>query len=141
VGRRPEAGRRDTLHLIDQELAIRFIQSGRISHFRLALACKPYDAFFLCQVPTRNSDNSWNQSNLQACTQAKTLWTLATSRKEEGVDSYKIDFAHHPDAFPAPKWPTQSLTELISVTFAGCMIDREDHPGLLRLLGARQVTS
>jgi hypothetical protein len=130
--------KRDTLHLIDEDLAMRYLPSARILRFRLALATKPYDAFFLCQVPTRNEDNSWNASNLQACQQAKTHWTSASSRKEEGVEAYKVDFARDQDAYPEPNWPTQSLNDLIGVTFAGRMIDREDHPGLLRLIGARQ---
>jgi hypothetical protein len=33
------------------------------------------------------------------------------------------------------------LEALILVTFAGRMINRYDHPGLLRLIGARQTTS
>jgi hypothetical protein len=61
-----------------------------------------------------------------------------TSRRSEGVDGYKIKYARNEDAFPAPKWPTQTLDELILVTFAGRMITDEDHPGLLRLLGAKQ---
>ena len=89
-------------------------------------------------MPTRNLDNPWNASNLQACEQAKTHWTQATGRKEEGVDAYKIDFAKDVDAFPEPRWPTQSLVDLIAKTFAGRMIDVADHPGLLRLIGARQ---
>jgi hypothetical protein len=132
---------RDTLHLIDEELAIKFLPSARILRFRLALATKPLDKFFLCQVPTRNLDNSWNDSSLKGCVQAKTLWTSLSSRKEEGVDAYKIDYARDADAFPEPIWPTQSLNELIAVTFAGRMIEREDHPGLLRLIGAKQPTA
>jgi hypothetical protein len=65
----------------------------------------------------------------------------ATSRKEEGVESYKVDFAHDQDAFPEPKWPAQSLSDLIEKTFAGRMIDGEDHPALLRLIGAEQSLS
>ena len=61
--------------------------------------------------------------------------------RTEGVERYKITFALDQDAFPAPAWPTQTLSELIETTFAGRMIDREDHPALLRLLGARQSTS
>jgi hypothetical protein len=133
--------KRDTLHLIDEDLAMRYLPPARILRFRLALAAKPNDVFFLCHVPSRNQDNSWNGSNLQACEHAKTLWTLVTSRKEEGVEAYKIDSARDPDAFPDPNWPTQSLTDLISVTFAGRMIESEDHAGLLRLIGARQSTS
>jgi hypothetical protein len=129
--------KRDTLHLIDEDLAMRFLPSARILRFRLALASKPGDVFFLCHVPTRNADNSWNSSNLQACEQAKSLWTSVSSRKEENVDAYKIDVARHADAFPEPEWPMQSLNDLIGITFAGRMIEREDHPGLLRLIGAR----
>jgi hypothetical protein len=104
--------KRDTLHLIDEDLAMRFLPPARILRFRLALATKPNDAFFLCHVPTRNTDNSWNESNLQACEKAKTHWTMVTSRKEEGIEGYKIDSARDPDAFPEPKWPTQSLAAL-----------------------------
>jgi hypothetical protein len=131
--------KRDTLHLIVEGLAMRFLPSAKIIRCRLALATKPYDTLFLCQVPTQNLDNTFNASNVAACEQAKRLWTQATSRKEEGVDSYKVDFAQHEDAFPEPHWPTQSLQELIWHTFDGRMIDREDHPGLLRLIGARQT--
>jgi hypothetical protein len=129
--------KRDTLHLIEEDLAIRFLPSARILRFRLALATKPYDVFFLCQIPTRNEDNPWNASNVQACEQAKSSWVSVTSRKEEDVESYKIDLARNKDAFPDPKWPTQSLAELLERTFAGRMIDEEDHPGLLRLIGAK----
>ena len=38
--------KRDTLHLIDEELAMRYLPSGAISRCRLALAAKPYDVFF-----------------------------------------------------------------------------------------------
>jgi hypothetical protein len=130
--------KRDTLHLIDEDLAMRYLPSGKIMRFRLALATKPFDIFFLCHVPTRNDDNSWNATNKRGCELAKTSWVQATSRKDEGVESYKIDHAQDQDAFPHPKWPTQSLSELIGVTFAGRMIDTEDHPALLRLIGAKQ---
>ncbi len=132
-----KGAKKDTLHLIDEDLAMTHLPSGKILRFRLALAAKPWDVFFLCHVPTRNEDNSWNMSNLQACQQAKDTWAQATSRKEEGVDSYKIDFARDADAFPEPKWPKQSLNELIEATFAGRIIDDESHPGLLRLIGAK----
>jgi hypothetical protein len=133
--------KRDTLHLIDEELAMRHLPSGKILRFRLALATKPFDVFFLCQLPSRNEDNPWNSSNLLACEKGKAAWVQATSRKEEGVEAYKIDVAKDHDAFPEPKWPAQPLAELIDKTFAGRMIDREDHPALLRLIGAKQALS
>ena len=45
------------------------------------------------------------------------------------------------DSFPEPSWPKQTLDELILVTFAGRMIDSDNHPGLLRLIGAKQSLS
>jgi hypothetical protein len=133
--------KRETLHLIEEELAMRHLPSGRIDRFRLALASKPDDVFFLCHVPTQNLDNQWNESNLQACLQAKEKWTQATSRRDEGVDGYKVDVARNDDTFPEPNWPTQSLEKLILTTFVGRMINDDNHPGLLRLIGAKQSTS
>src|SRR5262245_31793375 len=52
--------KRDTLHLIDEELAMQYLPSARVLRFRLALASKPYDVFFLCHIPTTNEDNLWN---------------------------------------------------------------------------------
>jgi hypothetical protein len=133
--------KKDTLHLILEDLGKRFLESDRILRFRLALASKPHDVFFLCKVPSRNLDNTWNASALRACEQAKTLWTQATSRKEENVEEYKINKARDADAFPEPSWPSQSMDEMIDVTFTGRMIDSEDHPALLRLIGAKQSLS
>jgi hypothetical protein len=133
--------KRDTLHLIEEALALRFLEGGDVLRFRLALATKPHDAFFLCTIPTRNEDNPWNQSNLNACEQAKTRWTRATSRKEEGMETYKITSAKDPQAFPEPNWPTVPLGELIEKTFAGRMIEDENHPALLRKIGAKLPTS
>ena len=42
----------------------------RSNDFRLALASKPFDAFFPCHVPSTNLDNEWNASALIACEQA-----------------------------------------------------------------------
>jgi hypothetical protein len=132
-----KGAKRDSLHLIDEDLGMRFLPSGKIQRFRLALASKPHDVFFLCKIPTRNLDNSFNQDNVAGCEQAKPLWTQATSRGEEGVDGYLIEVARDPDAFPEPNWPQQSLSELIERAFAGRMITTEDHPALLRLIGAK----
>jgi hypothetical protein len=131
----------DTLHLIDETIAMRHLPSGRIQRFRLALATKPHDVFFLCTVPSTNLDNPWNSSNVVACSQAITHWLMATSRKGEGVENYKVDFARSQQAFPVPRWPKQPLSELIHVTFTGRIIETDNHPGLLRLVGDVQQIS
>ena len=133
--------KRDTLHLIDEEIGLRFLSNGRLQRFRLALAAKPHGVFFLCHLPSQNLDNSWNASALEAAEQAKHRWVQVTSRKSEGVENYKIDFARDLDAFPEPKWPGHSLEELIQVAFTGRMITDENSPALLRLIGAKQSLS
>jgi hypothetical protein len=96
--------KRDALHLIDEDLALQYLESGKILRFRLALATKPHDVFFLCHIPSQNLDNSWNMAALSACDQAKERWVQVTSRKAEGVESYKISYARDVDCFPDPKW-------------------------------------
>jgi hypothetical protein len=133
-----EGQKRDLLHLIAEDVAMLYLPSKRIQRFRLALATKPFDKFFLCHVPSRNLDNKFNATSLLGCQRAKTSWVTLTSRKEEGVDEYKIDLARDQDAFPNPKWPSQSLPELVDITFVGRMIEDDQHPALLRLIGAKQ---
>jgi hypothetical protein len=128
---------RETKHLILEDLAQMFLPSRQIVRHRLALASKPMDKFFLCEVPSQHLDNTWCASNLQACETAKSQWVMAVSRKDEGVDAYQVKLANDPDAFPPPNWPTQSIDELIAITFSGRMIETPDHPGLLRLRGCK----
>ena len=85
--------KRDNLHLVYEDLATRFLPSKIVKRFRLVLATKPHDVFFLCEVPTRNLDNAWNASNLQACEEAKARWIQATSRRPENVEGYFISYA------------------------------------------------
>ena len=126
------------LHVIDDDLAVKYLPSKEVLRYRLALACKPHDVFIFCIVPSQNLDNPWNASAVAACTQAQTHWVQATSRKAEGAEGYEIKFAQDQGAFPEPKWPSRSLDELLEVTFRDANIDHDHHPGLLRLIGAKQ---
>jgi hypothetical protein len=128
-----------TLHLIVESLVLRHLSGGSIEKFRLVLASKPHDVFFLAEVPDpdRNPDNSWNISHLEGCLSAKKKWTRLISRRDEGVDNYDIKTADE-DAFPEPNWPQQSLGQLIETTFKGRMIVDDNDPGLYRLIGKRQ---
>src|SRR5262249_32671476 len=80
--------KRETLHLIEEPLAMRHLSNGVIQRFRLALATKPNDVFFLCHVPSQHLDSQWNGPTLRGWLQAKTLWTRLVSRRDEGVDGY-----------------------------------------------------
>jgi hypothetical protein len=141
----PVPGQKDnTLHLITGELA-RKLPPGLVQKFRLALASKPHDVFFLAHVPSRNLDNEWNRTNRQGCEQAKTLWTRATSQREKGIDDYHIESSaaekEGKKPFPDPQWPKETLDELIEATFAGRMILSETDPAWLRLVGGAQKLS
>jgi hypothetical protein len=131
--------KRDTLHMIEEELAMTYLPDKRILRFRLALACKPGGVFFLCQIPTRNTDNPWNESNLQACEMAKAKWVQVTSRKGEGAEGYDIGFARDQDAFPEPQWLSGFIDEHVLRAFPGRLITDDNNPALLRLIGAKQL--
>jgi hypothetical protein len=129
---------RENLHIIDKQLALLYVDSGKIKRFRLALATKPDDVFFLCHVPSVNLDNTWNRESLKACEQAKTRWVEAISRKSENKEGYLIKVAQEADAFHEPRWPALTFEEIVGATFGeDRFIDREDHPALDRLLGRR----
>src|SRR5262245_46809764 len=104
--------KKDQTHLIEEAIALRFLPSGVIKRARLALGTKPYDRHFLCLVPTQNLDNKYNEDNVKACLSAKTAWVQVTSRRDEDVEGYRIQYARDTDAFPEPKWTSQSLGEL-----------------------------
>jgi len=130
--------KKDLLHVIEDDLATQYLPSNIIKRQRLALASKLHGSFFLCVVPSQNLDNSWNKSALAECEKARTLWTQAVSRKDEGYEEYLIKFAQDQDAFPPPEWPSRTFDELLEVTFRGANIDTDTHPALLRLIGAKQ---
>jgi hypothetical protein len=121
---------------------MRYLSPADVLRYRLALAAKPSDHFFLCRVPSQNRENSWNASALQGCEEATRFWVKVVSLSDAGADHYQVQYAVDQDAFPEPQWPTQSLDELIVATFAPHrMITSDDHPGLLRKIGKRQSLS
>ena len=80
---------------------------------------------------------------LKACEQAKKLWTTArTSQKERGLESYKIDRARRDARLPGSEVASTAAcrTDLCR-TFEGRMIEADDHPGLLRIVGDKQSVS
>jgi hypothetical protein len=138
--------KRDMVHLIDADLAVG-LSSGKVARFRLALAAKPNDVFFLAHVPSANLDNKWNETNVSGCEQAKTLWTQLTSRKSEGVEGYDISMSeaekNGKKPFPDPNWgkvtKEKTLEDLIVAAFAGRIIDSETNPAWLRLIADVQT--
>lgn len=129
---------RPLLHLITEEIAMEYLSPKLIKRHRLALATKPYDVLFFCSVPSQNLDSAWNATALTALDRSKSRWTQVFSRRDEGLEEYGHKFAQNEDAFPAPKWPLRSVHEYLEVTFRDASITTSNHPGLLRLIGAKQ---
>jgi hypothetical protein len=109
----------NTLHLITEDLALQFLEAGEVLRFRLALATKPGDVFFLCEVPTQNLDNSWNVSNLDGCEQAKALWTKAVSRKAKVSKAIRLASPATPKVFLSPTGRRNRSVILLSVPSLG----------------------
>jgi hypothetical protein len=133
-----EGAKRNLLHAIDDDLAVQYLPAKKIKRYRLALASKPNNKFFWCKVPSKNLDNTYNADAIKACYMAQTKWLQALSRQAENKEGYEIKFAVDQDAFVEPSWPKLTKDELLEVTFRETNIDHDRHPGLLRLIGARQ---
>jgi hypothetical protein len=132
--------KKDTKHLIEEELAMQYLPSKLILRHRLALASKPYNKFFLCVVPSGNLDNVWNETSFRGCVMAKSSWVMVSSRAAEMLEGYAITHPREATAFDDPQWPSQSLNDLIVTAFNGRIIDNAEHAGFLRLIGAAQQT-
>ena len=127
------------LHLILEDLACAYLPEGKIIRHRLALASKPDDEAVQPEDPLHQPRRSWNASTLEGCEIGKTRWVQLTSLKNAGQERYKIDYSLDEDAFPEPTWLTQPLAELIGGAFSpNRAVTLENHPGLLRLIGAKQ---
>ena len=133
----PVKGQRHKVpHLIRTDLAEKHLPAPLINRRRLALGTDPEGKLFLCEVPCDNLDNAWNKSNLDACEYAKTRWVRADSKNDVGLEGYEISFPLSTKAFREPEWPAQPLSELIGIAFKERVIMSDDHPALLRLIGA-----
>jgi hypothetical protein len=129
-----------TLHMIDKDLAAKYVHRDKIKKFQLALASKPYDDFFLAEVPCQNlEENQWNATNLRGCREAKSRWVQLVSLRKEGQDKYGIVPAQHQESLPEPNWPTQPLLKMIALAFENRMVTSPDHPALQRILGANII--
>ena len=125
-------------HIIHPEIAAKYLPAKLVHYFRLALGCDPDGKPFLCEVPCENLDNVWNRSNLEACEIAKTQWIRADSQNSKGLEGYEHSYPQSLRRFKDPEWTTQPLEEIIGTAYKDRIIMTEDHPALLRLIGAEQ---
>src|SRR5262245_54251364 len=100
----------------------------------LSTAVNRQGVLFLWPVRLPGPDgklDEWNTSALEAVQIAQKEWVRVTANLSLGA--YEVCKAIAD--LPEPKWPEQSLGELLPVAFKGRLIDSADHAVLRRLRG------
>ena len=75
--------------------------------------------------------NLWQSSYKEAIKQAETDWV----RVEANMQAGQYEITKSTNDLGDPKWPKQSIDELINDTFAGRIIDSPEHPYIRQIQG------
>ena len=75
--------------------------------------------------------NLWQSSLKDAIKQGKKEWV----RVEANMQAGQYEITKSTNDLGAPKWPNQSMEELINDTFSGRIIDSPDHPYIRQIQG------
>jgi hypothetical protein len=107
---------------------------GDFAAVTLFTAINRQGALSLWPVKLPNPDgrqNEWHRSAAEAAERAMKKWVRVTSNMSLGA--YEI-FEATGD-IPEPVWPEFSFQELLKIGFRDRVVDRDDHPLVLRLQG------
>lgn len=83
------------------------------------------------RLPTDGRQNAWHTSARDAAELAMDRWVRVTANMSLGAYEIFGASANIPD----PVWPDQTLEQLITTAFQTRLVDRADHPLVLRLHG------
>lgn len=100
----------------------------------LVLAANRQGVLFVWPLKLPDPDgrsNPWHQSALEAEARARTQWVRVSANMAAGA----YDVAVAPMHGAEPTWPEMSMAELLRIAFRDRLIDRYDHPVLMRLRG------
>jgi hypothetical protein len=89
---------------------------------------------FLWPIPLPGPDgrqNPWHESAFQAAALAEKAWVRVTANQQLGG----YDVVQATGNIPDPKWPNETLGELLRIASRNRIIDHMDHPILRRLRG------
>ena len=90
---------------------------------------------FLWPVPLPGRDgkiNPWHRSIMIAVEKAMTRWVRVTANMEAGC----YDISEAAATISEPEWPDMPFEEMVRIAFQGRVVDRPDHPLILKLRGA-----
>ena len=122
-------------YLVDKDTLPQIQLESQLKVMQLYVCVTQNSTPFLCLIPLPDSDgrlNSWHESGHKSMEEAKSFWVRRQADKSNG--GYLITKASNAQ-LPDPKWPTESLEDLIEKAFDRYYIDTIDHPVLRRLRG------
>ena len=101
---------------------------------RIAVGITYHDKVqFLWARPINTGSNSWTDSVMRAMDAAQTDWISMESDRPH--DEYKIHHGPHSKEWGDPKWPDQTLEDVVGLAFRDRIVDSLDHAVAKRLLG------
>ena len=84
------------------------------------------------QLPDADGNhNRWHRSLMEHMEAAQSAWIRVKANR--GVGEYERYEA--PAGIPEPQWPEETMRRLISIAFRGRLVDKPDHPLVLKLHG------
>ena len=107
---------------------------GEFAAVTLLTAINRQGVLYLWPVKLPSPDgrqNEWHRSAAEAAERAMKKWVRVTANMSLGA--YEI-FEATGD-IPEPVWPEFSFQELLKIGFRDRVVDRDDHPLVLRLKG------
>ena len=122
-------------YLVDEDILPEIQLESQLKVMQLYVCVTQNSTPFVCLIPQPDSEgrlNSWHESGHKSMEEAKNFWVRRQADKSNG--GYLITKASNAQ-LPDPKWPTESLEDLIDKAFDRYYIDKLDHPVLRRLRG------
>jgi hypothetical protein len=121
------------LYLVTPALAPDLV--GEFSPSTIYTAINRQGVVFLWPVKLPTADGrsgAWNRSAEEAADIAVARWVRITANMSLGAYAVVVAAANIPD----PEWPDLPFVELLKIAFRDRLVDRPDHPVILRLRGA-----
>ena len=109
--------------------------AGEFTSVALFTAITRAGTLFLWPVPLPAPDgahNPWHRSALIAVEKAEHRWVRIVANMEAGGYDISEAAANIGD----PEWPDMPFKEMVRIAFQGRIVDRPDHPLILKLRGA-----
>ena len=97
----------------------------------LAVDCKGNPRLIPLPLPDANGQsNQWHVSRYECLKLAMRKWIRMQANKSTGSYDVKVSLMQI-----EPRWPTESINELVEIATSGMIIDQADHPVIRHLRG------